>query len=158
MANLNGMDQAKVVAALYNASRAQGMGFMQYDATPMSVEEARELLQHTPNFDYLKGRVMKLSFKNDELDTRLYNRDNGEGAAELVIDSIRASDDVNNQLVQRIHELGLDSAIRKVREHLGDQSTISDNVVSLGLDDVRHFLEPKVNQAEEGLEDRRMAR
>lgn len=158
MADISGMDQAKVLAALYNASRSQGMGFMHFDTTPMSVDEARELLQRMSYFDYLKGRVMKLELKGDDLDTRLYNRDNGEGAAELVIDSVRASDDVNNQLVQRIHELGLDSAIRQVRERLGDELTADGNVVTLGFADVRRYLEPMVNQASEALENHRLAR
>ena len=74
-------DKAQVLAALYNASRPIGLGFLQYDPTPMTVEEARELLKQTTYFDYLKGRVMKVDLSGDELETRLYDRDNGDGAA-----------------------------------------------------------------------------
>lgn len=36
-------------------------------------------------FDYLQGRVMKVDLAGDELDPRLYDRDNGEGAARRAI-------------------------------------------------------------------------
>ena len=74
-------DRAAVLAALYNASRPLGLGFLQYDPTPMTIEDARELLEFTTYFDYLKGRVMKVNLSGDTLDTWLYDRDNGEGAA-----------------------------------------------------------------------------
>ena len=40
MISIEGLDKSKVLAALYNASRPQGMGFMQYDPNPMTEEEA----------------------------------------------------------------------------------------------------------------------
>lgn len=39
--------------------------------------------------DYLAGRVMKISLKEDEVDTFLYNRDNGKDAAEKIIEALR---------------------------------------------------------------------
>jgi hypothetical protein len=39
-----GLNKAAVLAALYNASRAQGKGFIRYDQTPMSIGEAQNLL------------------------------------------------------------------------------------------------------------------
>lgn len=73
-----------ILAALYNASRPIGMGFLQYTATKMTPEEAADILEAASRgrcyFDYLKGRVMKMDFSTDELDFRLYDRDNGEGA------------------------------------------------------------------------------
>jgi hypothetical protein len=33
--DLKGLNKAAVLAALYNASKPQGMGFLQYDPTPM---------------------------------------------------------------------------------------------------------------------------
>jgi len=73
--------KALALAALYNASHPQGMGFLHFDPKPMVVEEAEALLREDSYFDYLKGRVMKLDFGKDELATRLYDRDNGDGAA-----------------------------------------------------------------------------
>ena len=82
MIDLKGKDKAEVLAKLYNASKPLGMGFFHYDPKPMTVEEAQALLDSGETYlDYLKGRVMKISLADDELDPRLYDRDNGEGAA-----------------------------------------------------------------------------
>ena len=81
--NITNLDKAAVLAALYNAAKPQGLGFLQYDPTPMSVEDAR--LLGTGYFDYLMGRVMKIDLRSDELRTDLYNRDNGAGAAEQAL-------------------------------------------------------------------------
>ena len=78
----------EVLAALYNASSPQGLGYLQYDKANMTIEEAAELLKSQTSFDYLKGRVMKIDFSGDEADTWGYNRDNGEGAAERVVAGI----------------------------------------------------------------------
>lgn len=85
--NIQGLDKAAVLAALFNASRQQGMGFMDSrGAKPMTVEDARNVLaEHGPYFDYLYGRVMKIGLDDDEMETRLYDRDNGQGAAERAV-------------------------------------------------------------------------
>lgn len=84
--NIKGTSKAKILAALYNASRPQGMGFLQAKPGDMSEGEAQKLLDagHT-YFDYLHGRVMKIDLSSDELRTALYDRDNGQGAAEDAI-------------------------------------------------------------------------
>lgn len=78
-------DKAEVLAALYNASKPLGLGYLHFDPRPMSKEEARQLLAETTYFDYLKGRVMKVRLDGTTLDERLYDRDNGPGAAERAI-------------------------------------------------------------------------
>jgi hypothetical protein len=86
--NIAGMDRAKVLCALYNNARVQGLGFLHATQGDMSEEEARHLIASAgPHlyFDYLKGRVMKVDLGSEELDTRLYNRDNGPNAAEDAI-------------------------------------------------------------------------
>lgn len=83
------MNKADVLAALYNASKPQGMGMRHYDPTPMTPEIAQELLGQNTNFDYLKGRVMKIDLSSDELDPWLYDRDNGQGSAEAAINSLK---------------------------------------------------------------------
>jgi len=86
MIDLKDKDKAEVLAKLYNASRPLGMGFFHYDPKPMTVEEAQALLDSgEAYFDYLKGRVMNISLAGDELDPWLYDRDNGEGAAERAL-------------------------------------------------------------------------
>lgn len=86
--DISGKDKAKILAALYNGSKSQGMGFIHFDAEPMTVEQAKELLKDQTYFDYLQGRVMKIDLSQDELRTDLYNRDIGEGAAEKIISLI----------------------------------------------------------------------
>lgn len=87
--DISGLNKAEVLAALYNASKQQGMGFMhRRGAEPMSKEQAEEELRAAgadPYFDYLHGRVMKISLKDDALRTGLYDRDNGEGAAHAAL-------------------------------------------------------------------------
>ncbi len=80
-------NKAEVLAALYNNAKAQGLGFLQAESGDMTKDEAAKILEesHDKYFDYLKGRVMKISLAKDEVETWLYNRDNGNGAAERVI-------------------------------------------------------------------------
>ncbi len=82
-------DKPKILAALFNHSRPLGMGFLHYQSDhQMDKKEAKDLLSETKFFDYLEGRVMKLDFSTLELDTWLYNRDNGDNAAENIIKEI----------------------------------------------------------------------
>jgi len=85
MIDLKGKDKAEVLAKLYNASKPLGMGYLAYDSADMMVEEARQFLEKQTYFDYLKGRVMKIDLSGDCLDPRLYDRDNGAGAAAAAI-------------------------------------------------------------------------
>ncbi|RJO61080.1 MAG: hypothetical protein C4542_07280 [Dehalococcoidia bacterium] len=86
--NISGLDKAEVLAILYNNARPQGMGFLSYEHKPMTKEEAAELLKNNTYFDYVKGRVMKVNLVGDELNTYLYNRDNGPEAAERALKSL----------------------------------------------------------------------
>jgi hypothetical protein len=84
--NIKGISKAKILAALYNASQPQGMGWLQATPDDMSEAEAQKLLDAGQTyFDYVRGRVMKIDLSGDELRTALYDRDNGHGAAEDAI-------------------------------------------------------------------------
>lgn len=111
MFNVIGIDKALLLKVLYNRARAQGMGVLFAQSGDMDINEARRILKgrgyecripkpgqlddrdefHGDDevvplyFDYLKGRVMKIDIAPDEIDTRLYNRDNGRDAAEDAI-------------------------------------------------------------------------
>lgn len=85
MIDLTKYDKAEVLAILYNHSKPQGMGFLQADSNQMTKEEAQKLLDGYKYFDYLKGRIMKVDLSGNELDPALYDRDNGQGAAERAI-------------------------------------------------------------------------
>lgn len=89
MIQLTGLNKADVLAALYNASKPLGMGSLHYDPKPMDRAEAEGLLNQGSYFDYLKGRVMKVDLSGDTLDPWLYDRDNGEGAAQRAISRIK---------------------------------------------------------------------
>ncbi len=88
--NIKGLNKAEVLAALYNNARVHGMGFLQAKDGDMIKEEAQMWLDRTEDkyFDYLHGRVMKIRISGDEINTRLYNRDNGDGAAEKIIENL----------------------------------------------------------------------
>lgn len=88
MINISGISKAKVLAALYNNSKPMGRGMLHYDPAMMTEGEAEELLKQESYFDYIKGRVMKVDLSTDEFDPFLYDRDNGEGAAEEAIINI----------------------------------------------------------------------
>ena len=77
--DISGMDKAEVLQKLHAASFQQGMGVLHKDG--LTYEQAQELIKQDPRFDYLHGRVMKVDLSGDTLDPRLYDRDNGEGAA-----------------------------------------------------------------------------
>lgn len=75
--DISNKDKAEVLAALYNYSKPIGMGIVQYDPTPMTVEVARMVLEKMGYyFDYLKGRTMKVNLEGDTIWVYRYNADN----------------------------------------------------------------------------------
>lgn len=94
MVDISGLDKAEVLAALHSRSRAQGIGVL-HDRGPLSVDECRAVIDAWNGgklyFDYLRGRVMKVDISKDEFDPRLYDRDNGSGAAQEAIDALLAA-------------------------------------------------------------------
>ena len=85
--NIEGLNKAKVLAALYNNAKPLGLGSLQYSHGDMDEKEAEEILNRSSDkyFDYLGGRVMKIRLDKDDVSTHLYNRDNGPNAAEEAI-------------------------------------------------------------------------
>ena len=87
--DIGSLDKAQVLVALYNASKQRGLGFLDARGRdPLTVGEARRLLEETEYFDYLQGRVMKVDLSGKYLDTWGYDRDNGPGAAERALRGI----------------------------------------------------------------------
>lgn len=87
--DISNIPKGKVLATLYNFSKVQGMGFLQAKPGQMTEMEADKLLSEQTSFDYLHGKVMKIDLSGSDLDPRLYDRDNGEGAAQEAINSIK---------------------------------------------------------------------
>lgn len=149
--SLEGLDKAEVLAALYNASHPQGLGFLHYDPTPMTIEKAREYLAQSTYFDYLEGRVMKIDLSGDELNPWAYDRDNGAGAAEAVILTLRAGLPANNDAILDAHAEGTMAAAEEAQKLIGKKSTTEVRggvaVFHLGVDDaVSAALEPKLDE------------
>jgi len=155
--SLRGLDKAAVLAALYNASHPLGMGFLHYDPEPMTTEEAKELLEEHPHFDYLKGRVMKLDFSDGEFDSWLYDRDVGPGAASMVITALRKTGDPNCDRIRDMHFLGLQASISQAKRSIKRPSRSYARggiaVIELGLGDkdIASKLGPAINEAEKHL-------
>lgn len=85
MIDISHIGKAEALRRLYNASKPLGMGFLHFTAEEMTLSEAESLVASNTYFDYLKGRVMKVDLTMPEFDPRLYDRDNGQGAAERAI-------------------------------------------------------------------------
>ena len=88
MIDITNYDKAEVLAVLYNNSKVQGLVFLHAQDNKMSKEEAQTLLNEATTFDYLYGKVMKIDLSSNELNPWLYDRDNGEGAAEKAIKTL----------------------------------------------------------------------
>lgn len=161
--SLEDLDKAAVLAALYNASHPLGMGFLHYDPEPMTTEEARgrldkarELGEHA-YFDYLKGRVMKIDLSGNELDSRLYDRDIGPGAAWLVIAILRRTEDPCHDDIRRIGSEGLRVSISQAKRSIRQptRSYVHDGIaiieLGLGDKDIASKLGPAIDEAEKHL-------
>lgn len=84
--DISGVDKAEVLAALYNASKPQGLGILHFDPSKMHPKTAAGYLEKNTYFDYLMGRVMKIDLSSDFLNPRLYDRDNGDNAARIALE------------------------------------------------------------------------
>lgn len=86
MINIKGLDKVKILQVLYENSVPLGLGFLQEAKSGgiLTEEVAKGHLEYD-YVDYCQGRVIKCNLKKDEFDPRLYDRDNGEGAAERAL-------------------------------------------------------------------------
>ena len=101
--NISNFNKAEVLAALYNRAKPQGMGFLQYTPGLMTTQDAQQILDNgNTYFDYHNGRVMKIDLSSNEMRTGLYNRDNGENAAENAIAAIQTETEFKIRS-QKIH-------------------------------------------------------
>lgn len=88
--DISGLDKAEVLYGLYNGSHCQGMSFMGA-VDHYTLDDARADYEASPDkyFDYLHGHVLKVHLDGDTFDSWGYDRDCGEGAAQVVIDGLR---------------------------------------------------------------------
>jgi hypothetical protein len=156
--DISGLDKTAVLAALYNAAKPQGMGFLHYKPEPMTVEEAEKCFvmygaRERHYFDYVFGRVLKVDLTTEKVRTDLYNRDNGEGAAERVIGILRASGTPAHPDILAIHKAGKAASIKAVERSMNAPATVQREgaavVVTITAHDVKDQLKPYVDKAKE---------
>ena len=151
--SIKGLNRSEVLAALYNAARPQGMGFLHYNSTPMTIVEADKILNddNRYSFDYLMGRVMKISLAGDEFESASYDRDNGFGNASLVVKSIRVGLGPDNEITREIHKDGKEAAAKLARLEMDKSSIIVETKnaaeLHMGLNDIKDQLGPAVDKA-----------
>lgn len=151
--SIRGLDPADVLAALYNASCPTGMGFLAYQKAAMTGAQARELLDAGyTDFDYLAGRPMKVSICGEDVETRLYDRNLGEGQGEKVIGILRETGDPCCAELLAIHVAKTAEAAAWTKGQL-NTSTRTEQVdgipvMYLGFADVADVLGEAVAQAE----------
>ena len=87
MVKYNGLTKAEVLCALYNNSKPQGLGVFVYQHRELTLQVAEMMLKERTIFDYIQGRVIKVDLSEDDgFEEWLYDRDNGEGAAQKALD------------------------------------------------------------------------
>ena len=100
-----GLDKAEILYNLYICSNPKGLGFFSsLNDEPFTQEKAREVIQYKTSFDYIDGRPIKVDLSSDEgFDATLYNRDNGENAAQEALKGIitRAKIEYRNAQVEK---------------------------------------------------------
>lgn len=138
--DITGLTKAEVLAALFNATAPGGMGFLQAVSGPkvMTIEDAEEILASSMTyFDYVYGRCLKLDLSQDNsFDPWGFDRENGQGAAQKVIDRLRATKDTNPPESQEAHNAALQTNADKTRELANTPSSSSGGIYYLGGDDV----------------------
>ncbi len=144
------LDKAEVLAVLFNGARAQGAGFIHYSPEPMTMPEARSLIESYTYFDYFKGRVMKVELSGDSFDPERYDCGNGQGAAERAINALRSTGMVNPEEVEMQSLEGTREAAKTTRAALGTKTSVRDGdnlrVITMGLEDLASAIEPKLNE------------
>ena len=147
------LNKAAVLAALFNGSRPQGLGFLAYSGDGMTTEQAQAILDEGQTyFDYLQGRVMKVDLSGDSFSPWGYDRDNGQNAAKTIIDELRSNNgDPNGNMTQGIHEQGRERAAIIASEHLGGQThSTGPGSLEMGFDElsdaVRERIKPYLNE------------
>lgn len=104
--NITGIDRADLIAALYNGTKALGLGVLYDQPGGMTSDDVKgligDMLDGDLDFDYFKGRPLKVRIVGDEiLGVWLYDRDAGEGQCAKIVAELKAdvSEDVHESLL-----------------------------------------------------------
>jgi hypothetical protein len=95
LVDISMLEKAKVLAALFNSSKAIGLGVLAPYEKDMTLKEAQELLSTGQRyFDYVRGRILKIDLTGEMLDTRLFDRDIGQGAGAKAITTLKQKGEI----------------------------------------------------------------
>ena len=92
---------------------------------------------------------MKIHLSEEGIFAGGYDMDNGPGAAQKVIDTLRASNDVNNPVIAGTHKIHAKTEAMHARAQLGEETTFKDGPnpsVRLGLGRLADELEPRIDK------------
>jgi len=87
--DITGLNKKQILRALWENSKPASFFSMGIPTPAIDEDELIKTLE-SGYADYLCGRVIKTDFKTDSLNPRGYDRDNGQGAMQKVVDSVRA--------------------------------------------------------------------
>lgn len=146
--DITGLSKAQVLAALFNAIAPSGMGFLQAMHGPevMDVEHAQQLIEERLDFDYLYGRCLKVELADDSFDPWGFDRDNGRGAAQKIIDRLRETGEVNPDESQITHDVAMQLNSHDAMTFANTSSSVDGNVLMMGGDDIGASLVRAVDQ------------
>ena len=118
----------------------------------MAEEVARDLIDQGAYFDYVQGRVMKVDLSGDSFNPWLYDRDNGEGAAKRIVDTLRITGEVNPVATELRHKDGAREAARQAVEGIAIKSGVRSDggglvTYELGMAGVADELKPRLDAA-----------
>lgn len=130
MIDITGIDKATLVAALFNNSKPLGLGFFSAkNNSEMTKESAQKYLDKGQTyFDYLEGRVMKIDVSGNQMDPQMYDRDNGNGAANKVVEGIKKGlslDFKASKPTTELEEIAASGNINEAIKLADEQITIS---------------------------------
>jgi hypothetical protein len=139
--DIKGIDKAELLAGLFNRSKPLGLGFLQGTPQEMTVEEARDIIASGQlDFDYLKGRPMKINIDGDTLNTWGYDGKLGKGVGQSVVEALRAGQPVPKNPDSLTGDLEALIAAAKPSTIKDDGKTVS---VELGTGDMVEYLEQR---------------
>ena len=92
--DITGLDKTAVLIALYKPARQVGMGLLDSGLTDNEIRDyvtnyQKKFGGQFPYVDYLGGKPLKVNLSGDTFNGRLYNRDQGVGAARRVVEELR---------------------------------------------------------------------
>ncbi len=111
--DISKFEKEEVLAALVNGANAKNVpeiGFFLkvFKLEPFTVQKAKKLItsirkiegQRNLYFDYVDARPLKIDLNTDELDTRLYDLNNGKDAAWEVLQELADKKGVNLKIIK----------------------------------------------------------